>query len=122
MSSKGNDLKQFWRDNRLLVTGFALALAVMLFFALRTVSFWIYWNDPAHRNQDIEGWMTPRYVAHSWAVPPKVVADVMGLEPGGPRVTLHQMAENRGETLDALVARIMAAILAHRAEREARRP
>lgn len=110
-------LKLLWRDNKLLLGAFALALAVTLFFALRSLSFWIYWADPAHRNQAIEPWMTPRYIAHSWHVPPPVVAEAMGLKPGGPRITVADVAEDEDMTVEALVAQIMAAILAHRAER-----
>lgn len=114
-------LRLLWRDNKLLLAGFVLALAVMLFFAVRTTLFWIYWNDPAHRNQAIEPWMTPRYIAHSWDVPPKVVGDALGLEPGGPRITMADLAARDGIGLDEIVAKVMAAILAHRAERELER-
>lgn len=115
-------LKLLWRDNKVLLAGFVLALAVMLFFALRTAMFWIYWADPAHRNQTIEPWMTPRYIAHSWDVPPPVVGDALGLEPGGPRITMADVAAREGIGFETLVARVMAAILAHRAAREPERP
>lgn len=115
-------LRLLWRDNKALLAGFVLALAVMLFFAVRTTMFWIYWADPAHRNQAIEPWMTPRYVAHSWDVPPQVVGEALGLESGGPRITMADLAAREGISLDALVERVMAAILAHRAARDAEHP
>ena len=51
------------------------------FFAVRLVASWIYWNDPAHRDVEIAPWMTPRYVAHSWRLPPEVVAETLDLDP-----------------------------------------
>lgn len=115
-------LRVLWRDNKLLVSAFVLAMAVMLFFAVRTAMFWLYWHDPAHRNQAIEPWMTPRYIAHSWDVPPPVVGDAMGLDPGGPRITVTEVAVREGISVEDLVARVMAAIIAHRAARAAERP
>ncbi len=114
-------LKLLWKDNKGLVTGFVLALAVMVFFAVRSIMFWIYWSDPAHRNQAIEGWMTPRYVAHSWHVPPQVVRDALELSPETGRVTIGQLAEQRGEPFAEVAAKIITAIEAARAEREAER-
>ncbi len=43
-------LRAVWKDYKLLLTGFALAVAVMLYFGVRTVMFWVYWADPAHRD------------------------------------------------------------------------
>lgn len=110
-------LALLWRDNKLLLGGFLLALAVMAFFAIRTVLFWIYWADPAHRNQAIEPWMTPRYVAHSWHVPPEVVGRALGLVPGGGRITLGEIAARDGVSLEEIARRVIAAIEAERAAR-----
>lgn len=106
-----------WRDHKLLLAGFLLALAVTVFFAVRAVGFWIYWADPAHRNLGIEPWMTPRYVAHSWHVPPRVVDAALGLTPGGGRITLAEIAEREGVGLEVIAARVVAAIEADRAAR-----
>ncbi|WP_323764990.1 hypothetical protein [Marinovum sp.] len=108
-------LTLLWRDNKLLLAGFVLALAVMAFFAIRTVAFWIYWADPTHRNQAIEPWMTPRYVAHSWHVPPEVVAEALDLRPGSGRITLAEIAARDGVSLEEIAARVVAAIEAERA-------
>lgn len=108
-------LRLLWRDNKLLVGGFVLALAVMVFFVIRSVAFWIYWADPAHRNQEIEPWMTPRYVAHSWHVPPDVVVEALDLAPGGRRITMAEIAEREGVSLDEIAERVVAAIEAERA-------
>ena len=70
--------RKLWATNRLLLMGFTAAFAITLFFGIRVISSAIYWNDPAHRNQTIEGWMTIRYVANSWQVPPKVIVECTG--------------------------------------------
>ena len=110
-------LALLWRDNKLLLSGFVLALVLAGFFAVRAVGFWIYWADPAHRNPAIEPWMTPRYVAHSWHVPPKVVAEALGLTPGGGRITMAEIAAREGVSLPEIAARVIAAIEADRAAR-----
>lgn len=109
-------MRRLWRENRLVFIGFVLAAALTLFFATRLTLNWIYWNDPAHRDQEIAGWMTPRYVAHSWRIPPEVLAGTLGLEPGpGRPPTLSEIAAARGTTVEALAAAIEAAAERHRA-------
>lgn len=95
-----NKLRALWQQNRLLVSAFAISVAVMMFFAVRFISFAIYWHDPAHQNQALEPWMTLRYVAHSWHVPHDELARKLGFEPGqgdggGPK-PLDKIAEDRG--------------------------
>lgn len=111
-------LARLWRENRVLFACFALSCVLTVFFAARLVAFWIYWADPAHRDQAIAGWMTPRYVAHSWDAPPEVIGAALGLERGrsGRPSTLAEIAADRGESVEDLAARIDAAITAHRAQ------
>jgi hypothetical protein len=109
-------MRRLWRENRLVFIGFILAAALTLFFATRLTLSWIYWNDPAHRDQAIAGWMTPRYIDHSWRIPPEILAETLGLEPGSGRPqTLAEIAEERGTTVEALAAEIEAAAKRHRA-------
>ena len=110
-------IARLWRRRPWALAAFALSLALALFFAARTILFVVYWSDPAHRDAQIAGWMTPRYVAHSWQVPPGVIAEALALEQNGTgrRMTLAQLAQDRGLTLDALIADIAHAIEAHRA-------
>lgn len=104
----------YWRRNRLLSAAFVLALVVTAFFAGRLLVSYVYWSDPAHRQPVIEGWMTPRYVAHAYELPPEVVRSALGLEPGaGRRRTLAEIAEDSGQSLDALRRRIEEAARAH---------
>ena len=90
-----------------------LALGVAVFFAVRLTLFTIYWADPAHREQAIEGWMTPGYVARSWDVPPEVIRAALpppsDLHPGT-RPTLDRIAEDAGIPLPDLIAALTAAI------------
>ncbi len=90
--------RKLWATNRLLLMGFTAAFAITLFFGIRVISSAIYWNDPAHRNQTIEGWMTIRYVANSWQVPPKVIVDALASPPSreGRPVRLQDIAFERG--------------------------
>lgn len=105
-------IAHLWSRHRWLFLGFALALAATVFFAARTVMFALYWTDPAHRDEAIEGWMTPRYVAMSWQIPPEIVADAVGLDRDGSarRTTLADIAAARGVPVEALAAEIEVAV------------
>jgi len=107
-------LFKIWRSHPYLTSALALASAVTLFFIIRTALFAVYWSDPAHRDQIIQGWMTPGYVAHSWKVPQDLMRDIIGAPPMGNRPTLTDLAAQQGVTLEQLIARIEAAITAHR--------
>lgn len=113
-------LRTAWREAPVLLSALALAVATALFFGIRLVAFWVYWADPAHRDQAIEGWMTPRYVVMSYDVPRGVVAEALALRPEMGRVTLSDLAEAEGVEVSTLAARLAAAIDAHRATRSAR--
>ncbi|WP_103333678.1 hypothetical protein [Pseudotabrizicola formosa] len=100
------------RRHPLLASLFALALILTLVFAGRFVAQVIYWSDPARQEQDVEGWMTLRYIARSWQLPPRDLYDAAGL-PGPTRrqpMTLEQLAEDRGIPLPTLIAEVEAAI------------
>jgi len=94
----------------------ALALVFAGFFAFRAVNGYLYWSDPAHHDQAIAGWMSPRYVANSSHVPPEVVGNALGLDREKPRrLTLDQLAAERGVAIDVLSRNLEAAIVAWRA-------
>jgi hypothetical protein len=81
-------------------------------FAVRSIMFWAYWNDPHHRAQSIEPWMTAKYISHSWAVPPEVVLDAIGAfdrTKTGP-MNLDQIAKAQNQPLEALITKIEAAV------------
>lgn len=109
---------RLWRRHRVLLIAFVVAVAATLFFGVRAVVFAIYWNDPAHRDEALAGWMTPRYVAMSWDLPREVVGEALGLAPGGaPRVTLDEIAAARGVPLAQVIDELDAAIARARGAR-----
>lgn len=99
-----------FRAHPVLTPAFLLAATLTVLFAIRTIAFTIYWADPAHRDRAIEPWMTPRYVAQSWDLPPEAVAAAIGIEPGSAR--RHSFAEisaTTGLSLEEMEARIRTA-------------
>ncbi|MDO8882946.1 MAG: hypothetical protein Q7V11_08315, partial [Pseudotabrizicola sp.] len=69
------------RRHPVLATLFALALALTLFFAGRFVAQVVYWSDPARQEQEVEGWMTLRYVAKSWRLSAPDLYEAAGMTP-----------------------------------------
>jgi len=114
-------LKRIWQAAPVATVILGGALAVSLFFAVRLVAFWIYWADPAHRDQAIEPWMTPGYIAHSWGVPREVAFEALNLPPapGGPR-TMQDLAAERGVSVNVLAQDLQAAIDTFRAQEDTR--
>ncbi len=110
-----------FKTHPVLTPAFLLAAALTLMFTIRTIVFTLYWADPAHRDQPIEPWMTPRYVAHSWDLPPEQVAAALGLEPGSARrLSLAEIAASSGLSMDEIAQRIRAAAAAHRGQGQSR--
>ena len=109
-------LKKLWRHHRWLTLSFALTLTLALVFTIRAGVFFVYWQQ--HQDEPIEGWMTVRYVAHSYRVDPRVVHTAVGLPQTGPdRRPLIKISREDGEPLDQITARILAAIRADRVAR-----
>jgi hypothetical protein len=112
-------VRHLWQSHRWLLLGFLAAFALTLFFAGRAALFAVYWTQ--HRDEAIAGWMTPSYIAHSWQLPPEVMAGALGLardEGEGRRLTLAEIAAERGVPVATLAAEIEGAIAVHRAEEE----
>jgi hypothetical protein len=64
----------------------------------------------------IEGWMTPRLVAHAHRLPPDVMMKALGLRPGeGRGKTIGELAAAEGVPVSDLIERIRAAEAAFRA-------
>ncbi|WP_296424819.1 hypothetical protein [Yoonia sp.] len=103
---------------RLLITVLALALLGTTFFAVRLTTATAVWTDPARQFEPIAGWMTPRYVAMSWQVPPEVVGAALSLEQDGMgrKITLAELADLRGVPLHSLTGDLTTAIAAYRAQ------
>jgi len=109
--------KRIWAAAPVATVVLGLALVVSLGFALRMAAFWVYWNDPAHRDQQIQAWMTPRFVAHSWHVPREVLLDALAMErpPSTGPVSLRELAVTLDMPVETLILRLEAAIAEHRA-------
>ncbi len=110
-------LRRAWREQRPLLIAFVAALGLMLGFAVAEFRSVERWVGPEGADPPIAGWMTPRYVAHAWDVPPEVVAEALALgrDGTGKRVTLRDLAAARGVALETMAADLEAAILRHRA-------
>ncbi len=103
-----------------LSLAFVAALATAVMFLVRlAVSLWV-WSDAGHVNQPIEAWMTPRYVARSWDVPPEAIADALGLAADGTgrRVTLADLADSQNRDLQALIRDLEASIALFKADND----
>lgn len=96
---------RFLRQHIVLSLAFVAALAITLHFAVRFTVSTIVWSNPDRYEQQIAGWMTPRYVARSWQVEPGVVSDALGLEMGrtARRMTLEEIAAAQGRSLNDLI-------------------
>lgn len=91
---------------------FALALGLTLFFAGQFAVRAVYWMNPAHHNQQVEGWMTVGYIGRSWGLDPRAIDAEAGLPlPEGHPLTLQQIADARGVPVEEIIADVQAAIL-----------
>ena len=107
-------VRNLWRKYRFLFLAFVGALVVTLFFAARLLIFSLYWPDPEPHEQPVKGWMTPRYVAHSYDLPPGTVREALGLEAlDGERRTLAEITETSSLTLEAIQRRVNEAVRSH---------
>ena len=104
-----------FKAHPVLTPAFLLAAALTILFTIRTIIFTIYWANPDHTDQAIEPWMTPRYLAYSWDLPPEEVAAALGVPlSSSRRVSLAEIAAQTGVSLDELQIRIRAAAAAYR--------
>ncbi|MBU2993636.1 hypothetical protein Q4555_12640 [Octadecabacter sp. 1_MG-2023] len=117
-------IKHLWHTHRLALLAFAVAVTALGYFGVKTVSSAIYWNDPAHQNQQLAGWMTPRYVAQSYHLPREYMVEALFIDPDAPprRISLDAIANANGVSLADLQARVDAAAAQHDADRAARAP
>ena len=116
-------IKHLWAHHRALLIAFLAASSVALYFAVTTAAATIYWMDPAHQNQALEPWMTPRYVAQSYQIPRHILGPALFHDPEDPprRRRLEDIAAENGVTLEELQTRVDAAAAEAEAERQARR-
>ncbi len=67
--------------------------------------------NPAHQEQALAPWMTPRYVAQSYKLPPEVLGPALFVVKGETprRISIGAIAQANGTTLETLQARVDAA-------------
>lgn len=113
-------LRYLWQHNRLALIAFAITLTLLVGFGVRTLSATVYWMNPAHQDQPLAGWMSPRYVARSYKLPPHVLGPALFLKKGAPpkRRSLDSIAADNGVSLAQLQSRIDAAAKDWRAAQE----
>ncbi|MCC1492045.1 hypothetical protein [Cognatishimia sp. F0-27] len=105
-------LKQLWAAAPVATVILILSVGAAVVFGARATLFWIKRPPVAEREQAVAPWMTPRYVARSWGVPPAVIADAINAPrppPDGP-MSLRQLAEMRGIPTEQIIAETEAAI------------
>ena len=109
-----NRLVYLWRNHRLLLLAFVVVFGVAMVLGYNALHHGR--NFEVAKDQPIAGWMTPRYVSRSWKLPREKMAEALNVNHTvrGP-VPLEKVAEEQGITLEALIARIEAAIAEHRA-------
>lgn len=107
---------RLWQEAPFLTLGFVAALALIAFFSVRLLMGAIYWSDPAHQDVPLGPWMTPRFVSMSWHLPPEIVGDTLQLsrEDRDRRLTLGQLAAQRGVPVSTLFEDLETAIAEHR--------
>ena len=112
-----NGIKHLWQRNKFLLLAFGFAAIATVFFATRMIVLGIYWADPDHQNQPLEGWMTPRYVAYSYGLEADEFEQVLGIDPTAvSRVHLRDLLKEQDLTLSELQARLDALVAARPTE------
>lgn len=97
-----------WRQHPWLSLVFVVAVVLALTFAARTVMLAFDWGRAP---PVVEGWMTPRYIVHSYDIDPQVLARVLEKQPGeSPRDTLAEIAKARGVPVADLMAAVQALV------------
>lgn len=117
-------IRHLWQSHRLALLAFVTALAALGFFGVKTLTSAVYWMDPAHQNEPLAGWMTPRYVAQSYGLPADVLGPALFLEKGAPlrRMSLDTIVNQYSVTLATLQASVDAAAATYRASNMPNRP
>ena len=112
-------VRHLWRHHRIGLLVFAVVIAMTGVFGVRTASQVIYWSDPSKQDQPLAGWMTPRYVARSYDVPPDVMIEALfdGRRPPKERMSIEGIAAAQGVDLATLQTRVDVAVTEFRARR-----
>jgi hypothetical protein len=109
-------IRNAWRAAPVATAIFGVAIIVGIVFTVRIALFWGHWADPANRDQNIEPWMTPGYVAHSWYIPREVMLDALPIPlDKGKRRNFDQLSKELGIPVEELIGIAQSAIDDYRA-------
>ncbi|MGR0280257.1 hypothetical protein ACUM5Y_14565 [Marinomonas dokdonensis] len=112
-------LRSFALANWLPISGFFTFLAISLWFGFTFLADAIYFNDPDHQDNELKGWMTPKYVELSYELPRPIVLEALGLpEKPGSRVRMGKIASSQGISLEVLTERVRLAAADYRQNQE----
>jgi hypothetical protein len=111
-------IQDAFRRHPKLVSAFALALALTLFFALRFLTDFIYWSQ--HHEEPIRPWMTIGYVGKSWDLNPRIIDETAGLPlpVDGRPFTIQEIADERGVPPADIIKKVEEAIAKLKAEKK----
>ncbi len=111
--------KKMWHAAPLATVIFVLALLASVVFGARATVFWIKRPPMSERALPVAAWMTPRYIARSWGVPPRVIAEAIKapIPPRDGPMSLTELAKMRDVPVEQVIAEAEAAIAAVFAER-----
>lgn len=107
-----NQIKRIWTAAPIASVMLALAVMASIYFGVRSAIH----PMRAEREQSVAAWMTPRFIARSWSVPPDVIQNALDIpkpRPKGP-INLTQLAELRGVPVEQIIAEAEAAVAAFR--------
>lgn len=111
-------VKHHWRA----LAVFVLAACLVVFFASRVVMHQVWRNDPARAEFVVKPWMTPRFVGMRMGVPPEMLFEMLDVDGrDARRMTLAQIAEQKGLPMEAVQTMLSDAAATAEAERDARR-
>lgn len=113
-------IRHAWSIAPVATAVLALALVACLFFGARAAVFWYNRPTMAALEQPVEAWMTPRYVSRTWRISPELVSEALGAPrppPDGP-MSLRELAEYRGVSVEQVLAEAEALVASRRPPRE----
>jgi len=76
---KDSKYYRFARRHYWGVTGLVVSFLAVIILSITMLADAVYFNDPRHRDESLKAWMTPRYVALSYDLPPPVVRELLGI-------------------------------------------
>lgn len=95
-------LKKAYRAAPIATVVLAISLVLALGFTTKLVVD--VFDGPNRKAEQIEEWMTPRFISRNWKVPPEVMREIIGIEKQDSRPeNLRQIADIRGITVEQLI-------------------